>query len=828
MLCFAIAVRLISQFHIAYAFRVNNGVHGIRFNSCLQAANEASQWKEGEDTQLVRLITPPPNLTGDLHIGNAVNLVCSDIYLKYCEMNRKLVHAKFGSDHAGLGFEKLVYRSGCKADDRHMLRDAMKSAKHLTNSHIQTLRNLGIDWFYSRWTLSSRSKDVTRDAFLRLLKEGHIREGLYPNFCTVTHGSIRWLNAAIIQFINRPIDVYSIELNVVDGEGDDSLGKVVAYTTKPGILPATAAVAVDPDVFKRFKGRMVLLPDSYRRVPLLLRDDQMKSDCKWYDTLIMPGYSQEGTNIAFDHGLETINIVDSNGRLMNVSQELQGLSLKEADEAMLKYFNTYNTVNIDVPTVLGNSNTVVYTLPAAHLLLDTAAISGPCLKEIENLEVDPPNRISLLKKRIKTNRPWCISRNGWWGVRVPIWYLEKEGENIPIPAHSQLEAEKLASDKLGSPLADALYKGCVLRQDNRILDTWFTSALWPITSGKDLETLNIPECKTERLLYTCYDILHSWVARMLLLCTYLTGGNLPFDKVVLHGMVKDDQEKKMSKSAGNTILANDFVLAYSDRDGFSGILEPSEHKQYIDQLLGKGENVIDPLAITRARLSLASYASKADKCNAIGNYDEGIKRMLKRIGQITNYICIACRMENIKQIWDLDPIDKTPTTSIVSAIGARLSQIGVSLSQFLEDFEFKQAVKCLDDYVSVFSNYAIPSHRMGDCRLSVIFNWYTTMIRMLMPFGAQLIQSISLPLELQDSGILLEWPTFERLDDNALSLFDTMEDIIRKLRRHAIGGSTTAVVSVQEKHRSEVEQHKALLSYIVKLTYNTNIDFNVE
>ncbi|KAK1933030.1 tRNA synthetases class I (I, L, M and V) family protein [Babesia divergens] len=700
---------------------------------------------------------------------------------------------------------------------------------------MKTLKKLGIDWLYSGWTLSSRSKEITRDVFLRLYQEKLITERLYPTFCRVKHGTLEYLNAAKVELVTRPVNVYSITLDVVGnddldgGSSQEVAGSVIAYTTVPGLLHATAAVAVGEEDYERLKGKMAVLPDSFRRVPLVPLATVIKDDSAVTDTLIMPGYSENATTISYMGNMDVINIVGPDGKLTNVPPTVMGLSLEEAEPALLKYFKHDKIVHRKVPMEISDKDTIVHVLPAPQLLLDVASISGHALDALERLEIDPQNRMSFLKQRLESKQPWCISRYSWWGVRVPLWYLKKGTDVIVLPAKSQQDAEQLATKKLGYDVKEAIKDGYSLEQDPRTLDTWFTSSLWPITTSIDSEEMEgLQPCRVQTLLFTCYDILHSWVARMLLMCTYLSGGALPFDRVVLHGLVNDGQGRKMSKSLGNTITADEFVSRFGALYGFPEIRKQSDVAQYIAQILGKPQEQHDPMAMAQARLSLAASASKVNMCHNIGDYDERIKAMLKKLGQITNYMNLVCRKLKLKHIWDLDLDNNKQLSSLESAISAQFAVAVNSLSELIESFEFRKAVETLEQYVGIFSNYAIPAHRHGCCQFALLFRWYVNMLRILMPFAVQLIQGMPLPLGLQDSDALLQWPDFIPVESHDIGMFDAMEDIVRQLRRHAHAGSSVPEVSVPDAYRDELESYKSLLSYIVQLTYNTAIDFNIK
>ncbi|GIX61010.1 Valine--tRNA ligase [Babesia caballi] len=804
------------------------------------------------DARLVQLITPPPNLTGDLHVGNALNLVCSDVYLRHAELTQRMVYARFGSDHAGHGLERIINRRlGVDRPPGERVREAMRHCESVKASHVETIRSLGVDWLYDCWTLGSRSKQVTREAFVSLCREGHISERLYPTFAKLTDQGVVFLDAADVRVVEGPVEVYVSTLKVVGGpgtvdptkpgpaapcegmttgrvenaNGDDT---VTVYTSVPGLLHATAAVAVGGEEYQRLGGGMAVLPGSDRCVPII-PSGRASADGA---TLVIPGYSHEDFQLAWKHRLEVVDITDRQGRLKNVPSDLSGLTLQEAAKHALAFFNHYSTVQGAVPTLISDESCQVLVVPAPHWLLDVGVIAQPALEALGRLDVDPPSRIAFLRQRLESTQPWCVSRNGWWGLRVPVWYLRKDGATVALPATSSEEAENLASEKLGRPLADARKDGYTLEQDSRTLDTWFSSALWPIISRPDPNVINqlftgevpdaggnkSPEVKTKKVLYTCYDILHSWVARMLMLCPWFNGGELPFDRLVLHGLVQDSQGKKMSKSHGNTITAEEFVRRFGPLNGFADLTQPSALDELIARVTGRKVNNVDPLAVAQARLTLATAASKANVCHDIDAYGGRVKALLKKFAQITNYMAGVCEKEKVTRMWDLQQADEGAVRLVETAIDAALARAGRAVGDCIEQFEFRKAFENIEKYVAVVSHYAIPSHRHGDYGVAALSRRYRDLVRVVTPFAPQLTHSMRLPLGLRETGELMEWPRFGPADPEAEGAFDAIDSAVRQLRRQALEGAQEANVAVPQAYAAVLEAHKPLLAYLLKLT----------
>ncbi|ORM40145.1 Valine--tRNA ligase [Babesia sp. Xinjiang] len=816
---------------------------------------------ETSEGRLVQLITPPPNLTGDLHIGNALNLVCSDIFLRYSELKQQFVYVRFGSDHAGHGLERIInLKLGPESAHAERLRAALLHCKAVRSDHLKTLRSLGVDWLDDGWTLSRRNKDVAREAFVELFRQGHITERLYPTFAKVTENGVAFIDVADVEFVSKPVTVFSIGLRLLDGNaasaGNGELRsgetehniyrdaeRIKVNTTNPALLHASVAVAVPEKVYEQVRGKVAVLPGSNREIPMVpvgrLNDTGA--------ALVCPGYSEADFQLAWEHGLDVINITDKQGRMQNTPQNLLGLTFAEAKDQMLALFEPVKTVEMAVPQLVGGEGYGVHIQPAPQWLLDVRSISQTAKSVLDRLDVDPPSRLAMLRRRVESTQPWCVSRNGWWGLRVPVWRLTKGAITTNIPATSELEAQERASQHLKVTFNEALKEGYTLEQDTRTLDTWFTSALWPIytrpdpivsgvlspTPSTDHKLSNnsgaeISEPGVTRVLYTCYDILHSWVARMLLLCTKLSNGKLPFDCLVLHGIVNDAAGRKMSKSKGNTVTAAEFVRGFGTLNGFPDFTKPSVVDQFLGNMFETPSHHYDPLAVAQARMTLAAAASKGNVCHDIETYRERVQTMLKKVAQITNYVSKVCNKQSLRRMWDVDSDKGTRPSFVTTAIVAGFARHGREVGQNIQSFSFRRALEDLERCVGVFSNYTIPAHRSQVSSDAVLTQGYRQLLRLFMPFAPQLLRAMPLPLGLATSGELLQWPDFGPVDPVGEGGFDAIESAVRQLRRQTLDGAKTAVVVAPQDFKGDLEQHKPFLEYLLKLTYNTIVDFNIQ
>eukprot|EP00371_Babesia_bovis_P003157 XP_001611804.1 tRNA synthetases class I (I, L, M and V) family protein [Babesia bovis T2Bo] len=802
----------------------------------------------------VQLITPPPNLTGDLHIGNALNIVCSDIYLRYCELNKCWVNARFGSDHAGHGLESIINKQvGDNATDEEKVQAALKHCKTMRQNHLNTLQALGVNWLDQGWTLGTQSRNMTLKAFVELYQQGHIKEHLYPTLSVVTSDGLKFLDIADVDFITQNVTLYYIELGLkskMDEQGVNSVDNTLptsikAYCLQPTLLDAAVAVGVPEELWETYKDMVAVIPETNRQLPFI----PVKGITDTKFEFVIPGYSERDFQLAWEHGLEIINVTDEYGRMTNCTADIMGMDIETANKYMANRFVADGTIECQIPMKGGSK---AYVTPAPQWILDMTAITPYGLRAVEKLKIEPDTRRQLLVQRLQSKHPWCISRNGWWGIQVPIWRISRNKEVHTIAAMSQEDAIAKVAKQIGISPTDLSANGYTVEQDKRTLDTWFTSALWPMWTAEngvvddiasqlnassvdhqdtqqpddgDLDTKDpVLQLDVTRLLYTGYDILHSWVARMLALCTKLNESRLPFDKLVLHGIINDTKGKKMSKSWGNTVTATQFIQSFEQLKGFPDMSKPSKTHTMLQSVFGD-DIYYNPLAVAQARLALASAASKANACHDVEAYRGRIKSMLKKLAQLTKYVQMTVDQKGIKSLYDLDgPSKGFITDAVVAGLGRCGSEVGTAI----EAFEFRKAVEELEKAVYTYSEYAIPAHRIMFCNDTVLIRQYVALMQLFMPFLPQLLLQMSMPLKLNTTGDLFHWPDYKNVDPYALQGFDAIEDALRQLRRHVLEANTATIITVNPCYKQHLTDAKEYLDHLLKLTYNSVIHYEIE
>lgn len=741
-----------------------------------------------KDADLVKLLAPPPNLTGELHIGHGMNLVGGDIFLKYCEMSGTNVDVAFGNDHAGHGFQKwFTKKYGTFGSESQRLKMAFRECGLLRNKHLANLYNLDINWNYSNWTLDRRSKKITKDVFMEFYNSGLLEESYWPTFARYRNNSVEIISAAEVDINTKERVVYEIIFPVKDTDE-----KIIATTTHPEFYHGTAALGVSSELFKSLTGKQAIMPNNGRVIPILSLNDRELGKAK----LIIPAHFESDFFIAKEHNLDIINIVRMDGKLQNVPSRLVSLTLNDAKDDFLSFSRVAGKVCEQSPFDILDENARVIIIPTAHWLLNVDTMSKVAidLLETERVKVYPECRKSILKKRLESKRQWCVSRNGWWGITLPIWYLTNGVMSKMLFANSLGEAENLAERYLKMPFSEALDIGYTIKADTRVFDTWFTSALWPIItqfSDKSSEQ----NASTKRLVYTCYDILESWITKMLILCPKFLDNNPPFDDIFLHGMVTDGHGKKMSKSLGNTVTL--------------GSLINNNRK--------KTKNIYSDGAKSACRMKLASLTSQSDFAHSFTHACNEIEYLLTKVLQITKFIQKVSEEALISNISEIQ--FQLESDFLRYYLSPSFSHLGINVGSYIENFRFDRAILSLEKYVKIFSSYLIPYYRLRKKDIGFLVYSYLDMLRLMIPFASSFIYSMELPLNLKSMKDMHNWPKFE--SEQRSNKLDEFMKIMQLIRKKVAEGDTDISLEAPESILNTLLLEKDYVEYLLQLTYNS-------
>lgn len=507
------------------------------------------------------IMMPPPNVTGSLHIGHALNHTLQDIIVRYQRMRGRDVLWQPGTDHAGIATQSVVERQmdteGISRRDlgrEKFIERVWKWKEHSGGTIVHQLRRLGIspDWTRERFTMDEGLSKAVRKVFSALYEKGLIfRDKRLVNWDPKLLTALSDLEVENIETKGK---MWWIKYPLEAG------GHIVIATTRPETMLGDTGVAVHPQDarYKNLIGQTVILPLVDRKIPIIA-DDHCDPEKGTGVVKITPAHDFNDFEVGKRHDLESIDIFDIHARINeNAPKEFQGMERFEARKAILKRLEEEGLlegeeeVNHSLPHS-ERSGVIIEPRLTIQWYVDAYTLAQPAIKVVEEGKIKfvPENWANTYFQWLCNIQPWCISRQLWWGHRIPAWYGP---DNEIFVAESENEAREKAEKHYG--------KAVHLTQDEDVLDTWFSSALWPFsTLGWPEQTKELGKCYPGDLLITGHDIIFFWVARMVMMGLKFME-EVPFRTVYITALVRDAKGQKMSKSKGNIVDPLEFMDIY--------------------------------------------------------------------------------------------------------------------------------------------------------------------------------------------------------------------------------------------------------------------------
>ena len=511
------------------------------------------------DAKPFTIVMPPPNVTGQLHMGHAMDATLQDTLIRFKRMQGYDALWVPGVDHAGIATqikveEELRKNEGLSRYDlgREKFLERVWDWKHkYGNRIVEQQKKLGAscDWDRARFTMDEGCSKAVREVFVSLYEKGLIYKGSrIINWCP---NCVTALSDAEVEYVDKPGKLWHIRYPLADGTGE-----VVVATTRPETMLGDTGVCVNPndERYTHIVGKKVILPLVNKEIPVVA-DDYAEMEFGTGCVKMTPAHDPNDFEVGLRHNLEIIRVLDDNGKVNNLGGKYEGLDRYDARKQIVKDLEEGGYL-VKIDDHAHNVGTCyrchkdVEPIISAQWFVKMKPLAEEAIRVVREGETKfVPDRFSKTYMNWMENvRDWCISRQLWWGHQIPAWTCADCG-HITVSRDDACACEKCGSAKI--------------TREEDVLDTWFSSALWPF------ETLGWPDCDAEDfkkfyptdVLVTGYDIIFFWVARMIFSGCEHTG-KTPFHTVLIHGLVRDNQGRKMSKSLGNGIDPLEMIEKY--------------------------------------------------------------------------------------------------------------------------------------------------------------------------------------------------------------------------------------------------------------------------
>ena len=665
------------------------------------------------------IMIPPPNVTGSLHMGHGFNNAIMDALIRFRRMQGRNTLWQPGTDHAGIATQMVVERQlaadGIGRHDlgREKFLEKVWEWKNQSGGTItRQIRRLGssVDWSRERFTMDDGLSEAVKEAFVRLHDDGLIYRGKrLVNWDTKFHTAISDLE---VENHDEKGSLWNLRYPLADGkktaEGNDYL---IVATTRPETMLGDSAVAVHPEDerYKALIGSYVDLPLVGRRIPIIA-DDYCDPEFGTGCVKITPAHDFNDYEVGKRHNLPLINIFDKNAAVLATAQvfnldgsvneqvdagipaQFAGLDRFEARKQIVAAFEAAGLLEkiedhaLKVPKG-DRSGTVIEPWLTDQWYVSTKPLAEKAIAVVESGEIQfvPKQYENMYFSWMRDIQDWCISRQLWWGHRIPAWY--DEAGNVYV-GRDEVEVRSKYN----------LCNNVELRQDEDVLDTWFSSGLWTFsTLGWPQQTDFLKTFHPTDVLVTGFDIIFFWVARMIMLSTHLTG-QIPFKTVYVHGLVRDGQGQKMSKSKGNVLDPLDIVDGITLDELLtkrtSGMMQPKLAEKIAKQTRAEFPEGIASYGTDALRFTFCSLATTGRDVKFDMGRVEGYRNFCNKLWNAANFV-----IENTDGQDTGVNGEEVELSSVDRWIISQLQRTEAEVTRQLDAFRFDLATQALYEFV---------------------------------------------------------------------------------------------------------------------------------
>ena len=672
------------------------------------------------------IVIPPPNVTGSLHIGHALQHSIMDALTRYNRMKGKNALWQVGTDHAGIATQMVVERKlanenlpGREELGREKFIDKIWEWKQESGDTItKQMRRLGnsVDWETERFTMDDGFYKAVQEAFIRLHDDGLIYRGKrLVNWDPKLHTAISDLEVE-----NREVKgkMWNLRYPLADGVKTlDGKDYIVVATTRPETLLGDTGIAVNPEDprYRNLIGKHVTLPLVGRRLPILA-DDHADRDKGTGCVKITPAHDFNDYEVAQRHKLPMVNILTMNADIRQSAEcvnsdgsdnDKMDATLPEKYRGMERFAARREVVaDMDALGFLENIEENDMTIPYGdrggvviepmltnQWYVDAKKLAGPAIEAVEDgrIKFVPQQYENMYFSWMRNIQDWCISRQLWWGHRIPAWYDEAGKAYVGLSEEDVREKHNLGD--------------IVLTQDEDVLDTWFSSALWTFgTQGWPDQTDRLKTFHPTDVLVTGFDIIFFWVARMVMMSMHLIKdengvSEVPFKTVYVTGLIRDEQGQKMSKSKGNVLDPLDMIdginieTLLTKRTG--NMMQPQQAAKIAGRTRKQFPDGIEPHGADALRFTLCALASTGRDINWDMKRLEGYRNFCNKIWNASRYVLMNAENQNC----GADNSDDYNMTLADRWIISRLQQAETEVTAAIDSYRFDLAAQALYDFV---------------------------------------------------------------------------------------------------------------------------------